>query len=121
MKNTTLVRKERRRARVRSRISGTPERPRLTVHRSLRGMFVQLIDDVNGKTLCSVSSKGLSVSCDVGERAGKIAEAFRAGYAVAEKAKTAGISSVVFDRAGFLYHGRVAAVADGARAGGLIV
>jgi large subunit ribosomal protein L18 len=121
MKNTTLIRKERRRNRVRARISGTAARPRLTVHRSLRGMFVQLIDDTAQKTLCSVSTKDATVSCDVGERTGKTAEAFRTGYALAEKAKAAGITTVVFDRAGFLYHGRVAAVADGARLGGLIV
>ncbi|PIR76080.1 MAG: 50S ribosomal protein L18 [Candidatus Magasanikbacteria bacterium CG10_big_fil_rev_8_21_14_0_10_42_10] len=121
--NTTSQTKEqrraRRRARVRARIVGTAARPRLAVFRSLRGLFVQLIDDTTNKTLVSVNSKKDVISVDVGDRIGKEAIAFALGKAIAEKAKQAQISTVVFDRGGYAYHGRVKAVADGARDGGL--
>lgn len=111
-------RRERRRARVRARVLGTLERPRLNVFRSLTGMFAQCIDDTAGKTLVSVSMKDAKAG-DAGERAGKTATAYLLGKALAEKAKAAKITTVVFDRAGYKYHGRVKAVADGARDGGL--
>ena len=111
----------RRRARVRARVSGTATRPRLSVFRSARGMYVQLIDDDAGKTLASVHQKTAPRSGDVGERAGKVAAAYLLGKQIAEKAKTAKIARVVFDRGGYAYHGRVQAVADGARDGGLTV
>jgi len=92
--------------------------PRLSVFRSLRGMYVQLIDDTMGKTL--VSARAIEVKKgDAGDRAGKIAVAYGLGKLIAEKAKTAGIVKVVFDRGGYAYHGRVEAVAEGAREGGL--
>lgn len=110
--------KERRRARVRSRITGTTARPRLTVFRSLRGMYAQIINDETGETLAAVHSKQVSGG-DAGERTGKTAVAYLVGSELAKKAKEKGIDQVVFDRAGYVYHGRVQAVADGARDGGL--
>lgn len=111
--------KERRRKRVRARVVGSPDCPRLSVGRSLRGMYVQLIDDSIGKTLLSVNSKK-DATGDAGGRSGKVATAYQLGMSIANKAKSANISKVVFDRAGNLYHGRVKAVADGARDGGLV-
>lgn len=112
--------RDRRRARVRSRVIGRPDRPRLNVFRSLRGMYVQLIDDDSGKTLIGLHSKSMTNSgVDAGERKGQTALAYRLGFSLAEKAQVAGIKQVVFDRAGYLYHGRVKAVAEGARDGGL--
>ncbi len=117
---THIEKRNRRRARVRARVSGTAARPRLSVFRSLRGMFVQLIDDVSGKTLASVNSKKIGKG-DAGERTGKTAEAYLMGKALASLALEKKIASAVFDRAGYSYHGRVAAVADGARDGGLTI
>jgi len=106
-------RQARRHARVRAKISGTNERPRLSVYRSNRAMFLQLIDDDAGVTLASASS--LEVKA-----AGKKTEiSLNLGKLIAEKAKTKKISVVVFDRGSYKYHGRVKAVADGAREGGL--
>ena len=100
--------------RVRGKISGTPERPRLCVFRSANHIYVQIIDDVNGKTLCAASSQDKSVT------KGSNKEGARAvGKLIAEKAKSAGIENVVFDRGGYLYHGRVAELAAGAREAGL--
>lgn len=107
-----------RQKRVRARITGTAEKPRLNVYRSLRYIFAQLIDDINGKTLVSIHSKVFKAE-KVEGRKGKTAEAYLAGKALAEKAKTLNIKTVVFDRAGFKYQGRVQAVADGARDNGL--
>ena len=95
-------------ARIRGRISGTPERPRLCVFRSNKQIYAQVIDDVAGNTLCSASSKGITEGI-----------AAKVGEAVAKKALEAGINTVVFDRNGFLFHGRVKSLADGARKGGL--
>ena len=105
----------RRHKRVRSKITGTPECPRLNVFRSSMHIYAQIIDDVNGKTLASASSavKGF------GKYGGNIEAAKKVGLAVAEAAKAAGITDVVFDRGGYVYHGRVAALAEGAREGGL--
>jgi large subunit ribosomal protein L18 len=104
--------------RVRKKVSGTSERPRLAVFRSNRHIYAQLIDDTTGRTLASAST------ADAGLRGGPTAtvEAAKAvGQLVGERAKAAGISRVVFDRGGFRYHGRVAALCDGARAAGLEV
>jgi large subunit ribosomal protein L18 len=102
----------RRHLRVRRRITGTAERPRLVVFRSLKHIYAQLVDDVAGRTLMTVSSGSLTE--------GKKSErSVLVGKSIAEKAKAAGISRVVFDRAGYKYHGRVKAVAEGAREGGL--
>ncbi len=110
--------REVRRARVRAKLIGTASSPRLNVFRSLRQVFAQLIDDTTGKTLASVHGRVVK-KADVGDRKGKIAVAYLVGMELAEKAKALNIKSVVFDRAGYKYHGRVKAVADGARAGGL--
>ena len=105
-------RRERRHLRVRNKVSGTAERPRLVVRRSLKHIYAQLVDDVKAHTLMTVS--------DLAVEAGKKAErASQVGKDIAERAKAAGITKVVFDRAGYRYHGRVKAVADGAREGGL--
>jgi len=104
----------RRHARVRRKISGTAQRPRLTVFRSNRHIYVQLIDDVRAATLAQASD--LEV-----EGSDKSARAKAVGTLIAERAKDAGIQSVVFDRGGRLYHGRVAALADAAREGGLLI
>lgn len=109
----------RRHARVRSKIHGTSERPRLVVSRSLRGLFVQLIDDVAGKTVCSVNSKKDGNPGDAGDRTRNVAVAYSLGKKISEKATALKISRVVFDRSGHAYHGRIKAVADGARDGGL--
>ena len=103
----------RRHRRVRGKIRGTAERPRLAVYRSNRGIFAQLVDDDAGKTLVSASWT------TVGAKGDKSAQAGEVGKALAAAAKKAGIETVVFDRAGYLYHGRVKALADGAREGGL--
>lgn len=100
-----------RHVRVRAKVAGTAERPRLVVFRSLKHMTAQLVDDVQHKTLMTVTDSGLT-----GKKTEKSVEV---GKRVAEKAKAAGITKVVFDRAGYQYHGRVKAVADGAREGGL--
>ncbi|CAM3517734.1 50S ribosomal protein L18 [Nocardioides dubius] len=106
----------RRQVRGRKKISGTAERPRLVVTRSARHISVQVVDDLVGKTLASASTMEGELR-DLG--ADKSAKAKRVGELVAARAKEAGISEVVFDRAGNKYHGRVAALADGAREGGL--
>jgi large subunit ribosomal protein L18 len=98
---------------IRKKISGTATKPRLSVFRSNTGIYVQLIDDLTGKTLASSSSKELKVKGPKSELSKKV------GVSIAEKAKAAGISEVVFDRGGYLYHGRVKALAEGAREGGL--
>lgn len=110
----------RRRARARVKVAGTAARPRLSASRSLVHMRAQLIDDAAGKTIAAASDLDLkSKTSDAGERKGKVAEAYAVGLLLAEKAKAAGITVVVFDRSGSKYHGRIAALAEGARAGGL--
>ena len=99
-------------ARIRGRISGTAARPRMTVFRSNKEIYVQLVDDLAGKTLVSTSSKGI-------EEGTKIEIAAKVGENVAKKALEAGITEVVFDRNGYLFHGRVKSLADAARKGGL--
>ena len=105
----------RRHKRVRSKISGTAACPRLNVFRSSMHIYAQLIDDENGVTLAAASSteKGF------GQYGGNVEAAKKVGLAIAEKAKAKGITDVVFDRGGYVYHGRVAALAEGAREGGL--
>lgn len=105
----------RRHRRVRGRISGTAERPRLAVFRSNRGIFAQLVDDEAGVTLASATWLALK-----GRSGDKSEQAREVGRQLASAAKGAGISNVVFDRSGYLYHGRVKALADGAREGGLV-
>jgi large subunit ribosomal protein L18 len=106
----------RRQVRGRKRISGTTERPRLVVSRSSRHLFVQVVDDTQGRTLVSASTMETDLRSFDGD---KTAKAKKVGELVAERAKARGVVSVVFDRGGNKYHGRVAAIADGAREGGL--
>lgn len=107
-----IARRNKIKTRIRGKISGTAERPRLTVFRSNKGIYVQIIDDLAGKTLVSASSKGL-------EGGTKSEIAAKVGAEAARKALEAGISAVVFDRNGYLFHGRVKSLADAAREGGL--
>ena len=110
----------RRHQRVRSKVVGTPERPRLVVHRSLKHIQGQIVDDVAGTVLLGVSTQSAELmKLRGGEESDKTALSRAAGKAIAERAKEAGIERVVFDRGGYLYHGRVAAFAEGAREGGL--
>ena len=104
-----------RHVRVRGKISGTPERPRLNVFRSNANIYAQIIDDVNGVTLVSANTlekefEGATGNCEAAKKVGEV---------LAERAKAKGIEDVVFDRGGYIYHGRVAALAEGAREGGL--
>ena len=105
-------RRFKRHLRVRNKVSGTQERPRLVVFRSLKHIYAQLVDDTAGRTIATVSDLAIEQG-KKGERAAEV------GKLIAERAKTAGITRVVFDRAGYRYHGRIKAVADGARKGGL--
>ena len=111
--------RERRRKIIRKKVAGTPDRPRLSVRRSLSHMYAQIIDDSCGKTLVALST----LSPDVKEKAkkdcGNVKGAVLLGAAIAEASKKAGVTKVVFDRAGYLYHGRVKALAEAARKGGL--
>ena len=111
--------RKRRHVRVRAKVAGTPNRPRLHVFRSSAHMYCQVIDDVAGHTIVAASDLDEDVKNVIGERATKSERAKAVGTVIAERAKAAGISAVVFDRGGFLYHGRVKAVAEGAREGGL--
>ena len=110
------VARSRRHLRVRKRVSGTAARPRLVVNRSSRHVFVQVVDDVVGRTLASASTMEADVRGFDGD---KTAKARKVGELVGQRAKDAGVESVVFDRGGNRYHGRVAAIADGAREAGL--
>ncbi len=116
-KNRALAR-ERRHARVRKQVFGSPERPRLNIFKSLTGIYAQIIDDMDGNTIVSASTVDKELREKVkGMKKSEQAKAI--GQAIAERAKNKGISSVVFDRGGFRYTGRVKALADGAREGGL--
>ncbi len=111
------VSRQKRHRRVRKTVFGTPERPRLNVYRSLDHIYAQIIDDAQGHTLASASSLDASLRGD--KNGGNIEGAQAVGRLVAERAQTAGITKVVFDRGGYLYHGRIKALADAAREGGL--
>ena len=111
----TNAQRLKRHKRVRAKITGTPEMPRLNVFRSEANIYAQVIDDVNGVTLASASSLDKAIE----GYGGNIAAATAVGKLVAERAKAKGIETVVFDRGGYLYHGRVKALAEGAREGGL--
>ena len=108
--------RKRRHVRVRKKVTGTAARPRLVVNRSARHIFAQLIDDGAGRTLAAASSLDASIRDAAGD---KKARAHQVGQLLASRAKEAGITAAVFDRGGYAYHGRVAALADGAREGGL--
>ncbi|MDE6353171.1 MAG: 50S ribosomal protein L18 [Muribaculaceae bacterium] len=107
-----IQRRNKIKARIRGKISGTAQRPRMSVFRSNKQIYVQLIDDLSGKTLASASSKGI-------EEGTKTEIAAKVGQAIAQAAQAAGITEVVFDRNGYLFHGRVKSLADAAREGGL--
>lgn len=120
IKSSNLVKsalRQRRRAAIRKRLQGTSERPRLVVFRSLKQIYAQIIDDTTGKTLVSSSSKAKDIEIKAGTK--KVEQSFKVGQMLGEKAIAAGISKVAFDRAGYKYHGRVKALADGARKAGL--
>ena len=112
---TRPAKRLRRRRRVRAKITGTAERPRISVFRSNRGVFAQLIDDTSGRTLAAVNWTE-----DDLRSLPRMEQATRAGALLAERAKAAGVETAVFDRGGYQYHGRVKALAEGAREGGLI-
>ena len=111
-----LSRRDRIKMGIRKRLSGSSVRPRLSVYRSNKGIYAQIIDDVSGKTLVSASSLSKDFNAEKGT---KVDQSVAVGKLVAEKAIAAGIKDVVFDRNGYLYHGRVKSLADGAREGGL--
>lgn len=115
MNNKVLARKKIH-YRIRKRVNGSAEKPRLSVFRSNSDIYVQLIDDVNAVTLASASSRDKDIAAQKGT---KIEKSKLVGAAIATKAKSLGLEKVVFDRGGFLYHGRIKALADGAREGGL--
>ena len=114
--NVKALRKQRIKYTIRKKISGTSQKPRLSVFRSNTEIYVQMIDDVNGVTLASASSRDKDISA---QKVNKSEKGKLVGLAVAQKAISLGLTTCVFDRGGFLYHGRVKAVADGAREGGL--
>ena len=105
--------------RIRNKISGTPEMPRLTVYRSLNHVYAQIIDDTTGTTLVAASTKSKELADEVKNSKGKISKSKLVGSLVAKKALEKKISSVVFDRNGYRYHGRIQAIAEGAREAGL--
>lgn len=112
--------RERRHKRIRKNIVGTKERPRLSVRRSLNHLYVQVVDDINGKTLAQVSTLSKDMKGSLKKSSGNVKGATLLGTAIAEKCKKEGITKVVFDRAGYIYHGRIKAVAEAARKGGLV-
>jgi large subunit ribosomal protein L18 len=114
--NTKVLRREKIKFRVRKKVSGTTARPRLSVFRSNNDIYVQLIDDKAGSTLASASSRDKDILAQKGTR---VEKSKMVGAAIARKASDLGLSVVIFDRGGYLYHGRVKAVAEGAREGGL--
>jgi len=117
-KKEKLTGRQRRASRVRKKIAGSADRPRLSVYRSLKNIYVQLIDDEKNLTILGVSSEAQEIKGQKLE-GGKVVVAKAVGKLVAERAKEKGITYIVFDRGGYLYHGRVKAVAEGAREGGL--
>ena len=105
--------------RIRKRVAGTPERPRLAVFRSQAHIYAQVIDDDSGRTLCAASSLDKELKDDGAKRGANVAAAKKVGQLIASRAKEKGIQDVVFDRGGFQYHGRIKALADAARESGL--
>lgn len=111
--------RQRRRKIIRKKISGTKDRPRLSVYRSITNLYAQLIDDNDGKTILSVSTCSAQLKDKLKKDAGNVKGAVALGAALAEACKAKGVTKVVFDRSGYLYHGRIKALADAARKGGL--
>ncbi|MEY3541420.1 MAG: hypothetical protein RLZZ204_232 [Bacteroidota bacterium] len=114
--NVKALRRQRIKYTIRKKVSGTAQLPRLSVYRSNTDIYAQMIDDVNGNTLAAVSSRDKDIAAQKGTKTEK---SKMVGEAIAKKAIALGLSSCVFDRGGFLYHGRIKAVAEGAREGGL--
>jgi large subunit ribosomal protein L18 len=114
--NSKVSARQKIRYRIRKKISGSAVKPRLSVYRSNRDIYVQLIDDVNGITLASASSRQADIAA---QKVTKVEVSKMVGTAIAKKSEELGIKDVVFDRSGYIYHGRVKAVAEGAREGGL--
>ncbi|MCK5403591.1 MAG: 50S ribosomal protein L18 [Desulfobulbaceae bacterium] len=117
--NQRVLARQKRVQRIRKKIKGTSERPRLRVFKSSRHIYAQIIDDVAGNTLLAVSTLDKEMQ-DQTDLTGKSAKAHKVGQLLAEKAKTKGIGTVVFDRGGYIYHGRVKSLSEGAREGGLV-
>ena len=115
VKNKKVNRRIKIKMRIRKSVNGTSDRPRMTVFRSNKQIYVQLVDDQSGTTLASASSRDKGID----EKDNKVEQAEKVGKLVAEKAKSAGIENVVFDRNGYLYHGRIKSLAEAARKGGL--
>jgi large subunit ribosomal protein L18 len=114
--NSKVSARQKIRYRIRKKISGSAARPRLSVYRSNRDIYVQLIDDENGTTLASASSRQVDIAA---QKVNKVESSKLVGNAIAKKSGELGIKDVVFDRSGYIYHGRIKAVAEGAREGGL--
>ncbi len=119
MSANKIKRRHRRKFHIRKRLKGTPERPRVSVFRSLNHIYVQAIDDISGQTLAQASSLNDEVVRTMVEGSGKTSLSTAVGKAIATRLKEKNIAKAVFDRNGYLYHGRVRAVAEGAREGGL--
>ena len=122
MKDKTKIKNDkrlRRKKHIRKGVLGTPQRPRLVVYRSAKHIYAQLVDDTKSRTLMTVSTLNKDLADEIKSADGKIAKSRIVGKKIGEMAKKKKISKVVFDRSGYLYHGRVKAVADGAREGGL--
>ncbi|MCP5061317.1 MAG: 50S ribosomal protein L18 [Ignavibacteriae bacterium] len=115
MKNNRIKKK----IKIRKKISGTTERPRISVFKSLNQVYAQIIDDTNGTTLVSESTLSKSLASDLKKSTGKIEKSKIVGNSLAKKAIEKGITNIVFDRSGYKYHGRIQAIAEGAREGGL--
>ena len=115
--SSTISARQKIRYRIRKKISGSAAKPRLSVFRSNKDIYVQLIDDENGATLASASSRQKDIVAQTGN---KVERSKMVGSAIAKKSEDLGIKDVVFDRSGYLYHGRIKAVAEGAREGGLV-
>ena len=111
-----VIRRQKLRWRIRTRVQGTAQKPRLSVFRSNKDIYVQLVDDNSGVTIAAASSRDKDIAAIAGN---KVAKSLSVGKAIAQKAKALGIETCVFDRGGYLYHGRVKSIADGAREGGL--
>lgn len=111
--------RQRRRWRIRKKVSGTAQRPRLCIYKSLKHLYAQLVDDASGTTLASVTTNTKAGKADGGKSFANIASGVALGKSLAEKAKSAGVEAVVFDRSGYPYHGIVKAIAESAREGGL--
>jgi large subunit ribosomal protein L18 len=111
-----VIRRQKLRWRIRTKVQGTAQKPRLSVFRSNKDIYVQLVDDNNGATIASASSRDKDIAAIAGN---KVEKSANVGKAIAQKAKALGIDTCVFDRGGYLYHGRVKSIADGAREGGL--